>query len=207
MRRAAGARNYHHARRGGLVEHVAQMMRSSDAVARVYPGLNRDLLLAGVLFHDSGKLWENCFPKESFIMPYDVRGELIGHVSIGVELVNRLWQRLKESAEFSQWSSLTPDSESVRLHLVHLVAAHHGEKQFGSPVEPRTPEAITLHLIDNLDAKLEMMSNAYQLGKRLSAEVVERVRPLPTNLVEPLPVFSKEEQASTPRVEKDGLTT
>jgi 3'-5' exoribonuclease len=179
-----------------LVEHVAQMMRSSDAVARVYPGLNRDLLLAGVLFHDSGKLWENCFPKESFIMPYDVRGELIGHVSIGVELVNRLWQRLKESAEFSQWSSLTPDSESVRLHLVHLVSAHHGEKQFGSPVEPRTPEAITLHLIDNLDAKLEMMSNAYQLGKRLSAEVVERVRPLPTNLVEPLPVFSKEEQAS-----------
>jgi len=128
-------------------------------------------------------------------MPYDVRGELIGHVSIGVELVNRLWQRLKEGAEFSQWSSLTPDSESVRLHLVHLVAAHHGEKQFGSPVEPRTPEAITLHLIDNLDAKLEMMCNAYQLGKRLSAEVVERVRPLPTNLVEPLPVFSKEDQA------------
>jgi len=193
MRRAAGARNYHHARRGGLVEHVAQMMRSSDAVAGVYPGLNRDLLLAGVLFHDSGKLWENCFPKDSFVMPYDVRGELIGHVSIGIELVNRLWQRLKESAEFSQWSSLTPDSESVRLHLVHLVAAHHGEKQFGSPVEPRTPEAITLHLIDNLDAKLEMMDNAYQLGKRLSAEVVERVRPLPTNLVEPLPVFSKEE--------------
>jgi len=194
MRRAAGARNYHHARRGGLVEHVAQMMRSSDAVVGVYPGLNRDLLLAGVLFHDSGKLWENCFPKESFIMPYDVRGELIGHVSIGVEIVNRLWQRLKESADFSEWTSLTPDSESVRLHLVHLVAAHHGEKQFGSPVEPRTPEALTLHLIDNLDAKLEMMCNAYQLGKRLSAEIVERVRPLPTNLVEPLPVFLKEEE-------------
>ena len=128
-------------------------------------------------------------------MPYDLRGELIGHVSIGVELVNRLWQRLKESAEFAQWSSLTPGSESVRLHLIHLVAAHHGERQFGSPVEPRTPEAMTLHLIDNLDAKLEMMGNAYQLGKRLSTEVVERVRPLPTNLVEPLPVFSKEEQS------------
>jgi 3'-5' exoribonuclease len=194
MRRSAGARNYHHARRGGLVEHVAQMMRCSDAVAAIYPGLNRDLLLAGVLFHDAGKLWENCFPKDSFIMPYDVRGELMGHVAIGVELVNRLWQRLKESPDFSEWSSLIPDSELVRLHLVHLVAAHHGEKQFGSPVEPRTPEAMTLHLIDNLDAKLEMMGNAYQLGKRLSAEVVERVRPLPTNLVEPLPVFSKKQQ-------------
>jgi 3'-5' exoribonuclease len=195
MRRAAGARNYHHARRGGLVEHVAQMMRSIDAVAGVYPALNRDLLLAGVLFHDSGKLWENCFPRDSFIMPYEVRGELVGHVSIGVELVNRLWQRLKESEDFTQWSSLIPDSESVRLHLIHLVAAHHGEKQFGSPVEPRTPEAITLHLIDNLDAKLEMMFTAYQVGKRLSAEIVERVRPLPTNLVDPLPPFSKEEQA------------
>jgi 3'-5' exoribonuclease len=195
MRRAAGARNYHHARRGGLVEHVAQMMRSGDALAVVYPELNRDLLLAGVLFHDSGKLWENCYPKDSFIMPYEVRGELMGHVSIGVELVNRLWQRLKESPDFSVWHSLTPDSESVRLHLVHLVAAHHGEKEFGSPVEPRTPEALTLHLIDNLDAKLEMMYTAYHLGKRLSAEVVERVRPLPTNLVVPLPTFLKEEQA------------
>ncbi len=195
MRRAAGARNYHHARRGGLVEHVAQMMRSSNAVAGVYPDLNRDLLLAGVLFHDSGKLWENCFPKDSFIMPYEIRGELIGHVSIGVELVNRLWQRLKESSDFPDWSSLTPESEAVRLHLVHLIAAHHGEKQFGSPVEPRTPEAMALHLIDNLDAKLEMMHNAYQFGKRLGTEVVERVRPLPTNLVEPLSVFSKEEKA------------
>ena len=196
MRRAAGARNYHHARRGGLVEHVAQMMRSSSAVAGVYPTLNRDLLLAGVLFHDSGKLWENCFPKDSFIMPYEVRGELIGHVSIGIELVNRLWQRLKESADFSNWISLTPDSESVRLHLVHLIAAHHGEKEFGSPVEPRTPEAMALHLIDNLDAKLEMMHHAYRSGKRLGPEVVERVRPLPTNLVQPLPVFLKEEKDS-----------
>ena len=128
------------------------------------------------------------------MMPYDVRGELIGHVSIGVELVNRLWQRLKESADFSDWNLLSPDSESVRLHLIHLVASHHGEKQFGSPVEPKTPEALTLHLIDNLDAKLEMMSNAYQLGKRLNAEVVERVRPLPTNLVEPLLPFSDDKE-------------
>jgi 3'-5' exoribonuclease len=192
LRRAAGARNYHHARRGGLVEHIAQMMRTGDAVTAVYPALNRDLLLAGILFHDSGKLWENCFPKESFIMPHDFRAELIGHISMGVELVNRLWQRLKERTEFSSWNLLSPDSDLVRLHLIHLVAAHHGEKEFGSPIEPKTPEAMTLHLIDNLDAKLEMMASNYSHGKRLGPEVIERVRPLPTNLVTALATFSEE---------------
>ena len=199
LRRAAGARNYHHARRGGLVEHTSQMMRSADAIATVYASLNRDLLLAGALFHDAGKLWENCFPKESFLMPHDFRAELIGHVSMGVELVNRLWQKLKEMDVFTSWNQLVPDSDLVRLHLIHLVAAHHGEKQFGSPVEPKTPEAIALHLIDNLDAKLEMMSVAYELGKRLGPEVIERVRPLPANLVTPLPPLSDE---SSPQVQK-----
>src|SRR5580704_1211027 len=194
LRRSAGARNYHHARRGGLVEHIAQMMRAGDAIAAVYSALNRDLLLAGILFHDSGKLWENCFPKESFIMPHDFRAELIGHVSMGVELVNRLWQRLKEGAEFSSWNLHSPDSDLVRLHLIHLVASHHGEKQFGSPVEPKTPEAMTLHLIDNLDAKLEMMSSTYQLGKRLGPDVIERARPLPTNLVTALGTFFGENE-------------
>jgi 3'-5' exoribonuclease len=87
---------------------------------------------------------------------------------------------------------LSPDSDLVRLHLLHLVASHHGEKEFGSPVEPKTPEAMALHLIDNLDAKLEMMSSAYQLGKRLGPEVIERVRPLPTNLVVALGSFTEE---------------
>jgi 3'-5' exoribonuclease len=192
LRRSAGARSYHHARRGGLVEHIAQMMRAGDAMAAVYGSLNRDLLLAGILFHDSGKLWENCFPKESFIMPHDFRAELIGHISMGVELVNRLWRRLKESAEFPSWNVLSPDSDLVRLHLMHLVASHHGEKEFGSPIEPKTPEAMTLHLIDNLDAKLDMMWNSYHLGKRLGPDVIERVRPLPTNLVTALTLFSGE---------------
>jgi 3'-5' exoribonuclease len=194
LRRSAGARSYHHARRGGLVEHVAQMMRAGDAMAAVYSALNRDLLLAGILFHDAGKLWENCFPKESFIMPHDFRAELIGHISMGVELVNRLWQRLKESVEFSSWNVLSPDSDLVRLHLLHLVAAHHGEKQFGSPVEPKTPEAMALHLIDNLDAKLEMMSSTYQHGKRLGQEIFERVRPLPTNLISQLAAYQEKEE-------------
>lgn len=185
FRRSAAARNYHHARRGGLVEHVAQMLRAADSLANVYSDLNRDLLLAGVLLHDSGKMWENCYPKESLEMPYDVRGELIGHISIGIELINRLWSQLRETPAFTG----CPDSESVRLHLIHLVAAHHGEKQFGSPVEPKTPEAIALHFIDNLDAKLEVIFSAYATGHRLNAAVIERVRPLTSNIVAPLPGF------------------
>jgi 3'-5' exoribonuclease len=198
MRRSAGARNYHHARRGGLVEHIAQMMRAAEALASVYPRLNRDLLLAGILFHDSGKLWENCYSKESFIMPYDVRGELVGHISIGIEVINRLWHKLKEAEDFPGWNTISPDSDSVRLHLIHLIAAHHGERQYGSPIEPKTPEAIALHLIDNLDAKLEMMFSAYRNGRRLHTEIIERVRPLAANLVEPLPSFLPAEVIERP---------
>ncbi|MDQ6655550.1 MAG: HD domain-containing protein, partial [Verrucomicrobiota bacterium] len=88
FRRTAGARSYHHARRGGLVEHTAQMMRLAEQIAPLYPQLNLDLLIAGVLFHDSGKLWENHLPETGFTMAFEERGELMGHISIGIELVN-----------------------------------------------------------------------------------------------------------------------
>ncbi|MBV9390546.1 MAG: HD domain-containing protein [Verrucomicrobia bacterium] len=188
FRRTAGARNYHHARRGGLVEHVAQMMRSATALAGVYPYLHRDLLITGILFHDAGKLWENSFSKDSFVMQHELAGELVGHISISVEILNRLWQKLRVLPEYSS----TTDSEAVRLHLIHLIVSHHGEKQFGSPIEPKTPEAMALHIIDNLDAKLEMMKSAYETGNRLTPQIVERIRPLTTNLVQPLFCFAAE---------------
>jgi 3'-5' exoribonuclease len=193
FRRAGAARHVHHARRGGLVEHVSQMMRAAGALTAVYPKLNRDLLIAGVLFHDAGKLWENGFPKEGFQMPFDLLGELVGHITIGAELVNRLWTKLRQDPVYESWRNARPQSELVRWHLLHLVAAHHGERQFGSPVEPRTPEALALHLIDNLDAKLEIMAGAYRSGHRLSPDIIERVRPLPGNLVEPLPAYVQNE--------------
>ena len=144
FRRTAAARKYHHARRGGLVEHTAQMMRVAMTIAPLYPQLNVDLLIAGILFHDSGKLWENNYPESGFVMDYNERGELVGHISIGLELVNSLWRKLAtDSGEI--WKNLTPPSEDVRLHLLHLIGAHHGEMQFGSPVDPKTPEAMALH--------------------------------------------------------------
>src|SRR5947209_3841643 len=135
FKRTAAARKYHHARRGGLVEHTAQMMRLARAIAPLYPQLNADLLVAGILFHDSGKLWENALPENGFVMGYDELGELVGHIAIGIELVNGLWRKL--SSENSEtWKNLSPPPEDVRIHLLHLVASHHGEKQLGSPVEP-----------------------------------------------------------------------
>jgi 3'-5' exoribonuclease len=190
FRRTAAARNYHHARRGGLVEHTAQMMRLAAAIAPLYAQLNLDLLLAGILFHDSGKLWENYLPETGFTMGYDERGELIGHISIGLELVNSLWRNLQSPENIEAWKGLAPSSEDVRLHLLHLIGAHHGEMELGSPVYPKTPEAMALHYIDNLDARLEMFFAGYLTAKPLAARIFERVRPLPANLIKPLEKFT-----------------
>jgi len=184
FRRTAAARNYHHARRGGLVEHVAGMMRAAVAIAGAYPHLHRDLLLAGVLFHDCGKLWENAMPENGFTMAYDELGEMLGHITIGIELANALWRKLP----LEDWRTEEPSSEEVRRHLLHLIASHHGSMEFGSPVDPKTPEAWALHYIDNLDAKLEMFAKGYETAAQIAPRIFERVRPLPGNLVAPLPL-------------------
>jgi 3'-5' exoribonuclease len=190
FRNTAGARSYHHARRGGLVEHTAQMMRVAAAIAPLYPNLNLDLLIAGVLFHDAGKLWENHLPETGFSMPFDERGEMVGHIGIGMEMVNSLWRKILAEERAKSWPELRPASDDVRLHLLHLIASHHGEKQLGSPVYPKTPEAMVLHYIDNLDARLEMFFAGYPIAKPLANRIFERVRPLPGNLVQALEKFT-----------------
>jgi len=94
FRRAAAARGNHHARRGGLLEHTSRMMECALVLCGVYAELNRDLLIAGVLFHDTGKLWETCPPERGFGLETELRGELLGHLSIGIELINALWREL-----------------------------------------------------------------------------------------------------------------
>ncbi len=189
FRRAAAARKNHHARRGGLSEHVAQMMRSADVICSVYPQLNRDLMLAGVLFHDCGKLWENQYGEKGFAQGYSLHGEMLGHIPLGIELVNKIWRDVAEGPRAQGWLTLEPASEMVRLHLLHLIASHHGEFQFGSPTLPRTPEAIALHHVDNLDAKLEMMKDAYAQASELADGIFEKQFPLPAHLVRPLAAF------------------
>jgi len=189
FRRAAAARGNHHARRGGLLEHTSRMMECALALHGVYPELNRDLLIAGVLFHDTGKLWETCPPERGFGIETELRGELLGHLSIGIELINALWRELPKEG----WEEITPSSEKVRLHLLHLVASHHGQLEFGSPVLPKTPEAALLHFIDNIDARMEMFFAAYkQAGSSESGEKLslEWIRPLGVSPVVPLEIVN-----------------
>ena len=192
--RTAAARGNHHARRGGLVEHVAQMMRSADALCTAYPDLNRDLLLAGVLFHDCGKLWENSYPETGFSQPFNLTGEMLGHIPPGLEVVNKLWREVMDAEGSQNWLLLEPTSELVRLHLLHLIGSHHGTHEFGSPVLPKTPEAVALHHIDNIDAKLEMLRQAYQTSKEIGPGIFDRFRPWPTNIVAPLPHYIPKEE-------------
>ncbi len=190
FRRAGAARGYHHARRGGLTEHTAGVMRTADALAHAYPSLNRDLLLAGALFHDCGKMWENAYPEHSFSMPYSEAGELLGHISLGIEVINKLWTRLLTEERRREWEPLQPPTDQVRLHLLHLVASHHGSLEFGSPVVPKTPEALALNRADDLDARMEMFRGAYETSTRLAPHIQQRKIPLPGNVVTPLPSFT-----------------
>lgn len=137
---APAARGFHHAYLGGLVEHTRDVLRLARAVAGVCPGrVDPDLLLAGAFFHDVGKVRE-ISRRPGF--GYTDEGALVGHLVVGAQM-------LRERA-----GRIPGFPEPLLLHLEHLVLSHHGEKQWGAPVEPQTLEAIALHYLDNLDAKL-----------------------------------------------------
>ena len=134
--------------------------------------------------------------ENAFGIEHCERGELLGHISMGIEIVNNLWRQLKANDTLAEWKTLEPSSEAVRLHLLHLIASHHGEMAFGSPVVPKTPEACALHYIDNLDAKMEMVFNAYSTAQRVAPNIYDKVRPLPGYLIEPLKGYIVESDGS-----------
>jgi len=180
FRRAAAARGNHHARRGGLVEHVSFMMQAASALcSAVYVDLHRDLVLAAILFHDCGKMWENQYEEQGFVMPFTVFAECYGHISIGVQLVHALWAEVvaARSAEEVGWEPAEARRD-LRDLLCHLILSHHGELAFGSPVTPKCPEGALVHYVDQIDAKLEMMRAAYLENKVLAPGVIEAKWPI-----------------------------
>ncbi|MFO0881029.1 MAG: OB-fold nucleic acid binding domain-containing protein [Gemmataceae bacterium] len=142
-RAPAGIRN-HHAYIGGLLEHVVCMLEAADRLAPLYPDLNRDLFLMGVFLHDIGKVRELTFDRN---FAYSDEGQLIGHLVIGVEMLQTMVVRAAQLTG-------EPFPNELLLRLKHLILSHHGTHEFGSPRLPMTPEAIALHHLDNLDAKL-----------------------------------------------------
>jgi 3'-5' exoribonuclease len=139
----AGIKN-HHAYRGGLLAHVVSLMEVCRVVAPLYPDLDADLLLMGAFLHDAGKIDELVYDRE---FGYSDEGQLIGHVVMAVGM-------LEHKAAEAERISGEPLPRELLLRLKHLIVSHHGEYQYGSPKLPMTLEAIALHLLDNLDAKL-----------------------------------------------------
>ncbi len=139
----AGIRN-HHAYIGGLLEHVTRLMETADRIAPLYPELDRDLLLTGIFLHDIGKVRELSYGR---VFSYTDEGQLVGHLVIGVEMLN-------EKAACVPDLTGEPFPAELLLRLKHMIVSHHGALEFGSPKLPMTPEAIALHYLDNFDAKV-----------------------------------------------------
>jgi 3'-5' exoribonuclease len=139
----AGVRN-HHAYVGGLLEHVVTLLDGAERLAPLYPEVDRELLLMGVFLHDIGKVRELSYDTA---FSYSDEGQLIGHLVIGVEMLN---ERVARAADLTG----EPLPSELLLRLKHMILSHHGSHEFGSPRLPMTPEAIALHQLDNLDAKV-----------------------------------------------------
>jgi 3'-5' exoribonuclease len=139
----AGVRN-HHAYLGGLLEHVVQLLDVADKVLPLYPELDRDLLLTGIFLHDVGKVRELSYGR---VFSYTDEGQLIGHLIIGVEMLNEKAVKVRDLTG-------EPFPAELLLRLKHMILSHHGTYEFGSPKLPMTPEAIALHFLDNFDAKV-----------------------------------------------------
>jgi 3'-5' exoribonuclease len=138
---APAAKGMHHARIGGLLEHSVNCLRIARSLADIYP-VDRDILLFGAIFHDVGKVRELSWDAGGFA--YTTEGRLLGHVVLGERLV-------------SQYVAMLPGfPEELALRLSHLLVAHQGETEYGSPERPKTLEALLVHLTDNLDARAEM---------------------------------------------------
>lgn len=134
----------HHAYHGGLLEHIVNLLETAVRIVDLYPPVDRDLLLVGIFLHDLGKVRELGFDT-TFL--YTDEGQLIGHLVIGIEMLNDKLAMTEQALGES-----LPEEQVLRIK--HMIVSHHGTYEFGSPKLPMTPEAIFLHHLDNLDAKV-----------------------------------------------------
>ena len=141
----AGIRN-HHAYQSGLLEHVVTMMNVADRIVEFYPDVDRDLLMMGIFLHDLGKVDELSYDRS---YGYTDEGQLLGHLVMGVSMVR---EKVTRAVDLTG----EPFPDELRLRLEHMIVSHHGSHEYGSPKVPMTPEAVALHHLDNLDAKIHL---------------------------------------------------
>jgi 3'-5' exoribonuclease len=141
FQKAPAAKGIHHSYIGGLLEHTLSIIRLINGVFPLYRHLdiNRDLLTAGALLHDIGKIHEYSFSR---VIDITAMGRLVGHIYLSAHMVDQAISRIQGFPG------------ELRLQLLHMILGHHGQLEFGSPKLPMTREAILLHMLDDLDAKL-----------------------------------------------------
>src|SRR6201993_3869435 len=184
LREAPAAKSMHHAWIGGLLEHIVSLLGIADLAAKHY-GVHRDLLLTGVVLHDIGKLqelrWGTSFD-------YTVEGQLLGHITIGISLIER------------KIASLPGFPPTLRILVQHLVLSHHGKYEFESPKLPMIPEAVLLHYLDDIDAKMQTLRNEFArhaTAGRAAGEVTDWVRSLERPLLNTAPFLALNEDQKT----------
>ena len=145
------AKGMHHAIRGGLIYHVVTMLKLADRMLEVYPFLNRDLLYAGIILHDIGKILEMDADDLGIVRDYTTEGKMLGHIVQGIRLVDRYAVRLGLD-------------EEKNMLLQHMILSHHYNPEWGSPKPPMIPEAEILHFLDMIDARMYAVGEAMSKG-------------------------------------------
>ena len=148
---SSAAVSMHHNLRGGLLYHSYRLVKAADALCGVYTSLDKELLLCGAALHDIGKIWEY-ETAETGDAAFTSNGILFGHLYMGASLIK----------SFSQTKDKAPYHAEKLQMLIHLILAHHGTQEWGTVACPAIPEALALHYIDNLDAKMYMFEEQYE---------------------------------------------
>lgn len=168
----SAAKRMHHYKRSGLLRHVKEMLDLALFVQKMYPAANKDLLIAGIIYHDIMKVEEYQY-SNGLAEDFTKKGFLFGHIFLGAELPKKYLS--KEEAS----------SEEIEM-LQHIILSHHGKLEWGSPVEPATIEAIIIHHVDNLDARVYAFSDELsqmEVGeKRHSHSIHAKVYKSPLNV-------------------------
>ncbi len=141
------AKSNHHAIKSGLLYHIIRMLRSGEVLCGVYPNLNKDLVLAGVILHDIEKMNEMHANELGVVEDYTTEGQMLGHIIMGIKRIERVSEELGIDPELS-------------LLVQHMILTHHYEPEFGSPKKPLIPEAELLHYLDMIDARMYDMDKA-----------------------------------------------